>query len=779
MAHVRPPGLLHASGISRRPVPLRQDNNADRTQQYENISTGSVSAVDEERPPFPHNPAVAALSAPAQPYPASNANRGQIPADGLRPNAGGEGSTTDGNIAAPDGNIAAPDGNIAAPDGNIAAPDGNIAAPDGNIAAPDGNIAAVVEWFSINLWRSSLIGTFIFESALFLTIITLLVLSIKNSGFVRVSNPPPAKTANKSSLSGHWQQAILWTSLPNFVFQIFKAIWEAMVVALLDREPYIELKKGRGALPEKSIILDYRTRFTSFVWFVALKNKHLVAGMCGLLGVILSFAIVPLTAHLFEASSVTFSNTVPARFTTFYNDTTISNSTDLRIGFDIVSAIFNFGGNPLPWTTERYAFPAFDLVGENETTVSGSVNMTVATIGYSAFLDCVDVTKDATIHYDQNSKVMDWSFTDRSCSTSSSVGTNRVTSLYVYTWPTESCSIQAKYSRFSLIAGLYQDSNNGSIPFSNLTILSCIPGYSTTPGHLTVTPGTGNSNATVVSFDTTGTENIIDRGYAWIPFEEGIHGYSTIDPSDLTYQNDLGRLIYTYSSRQVSPNSPLDPTALKNATESVFTAVFSVFASTYMFQPLVGDTYKNINFTSESSKTTATVSSTQTRLFVVWYIACPIIVVLLLTMVFTAIAGHHTYSKTSILHEEPSGLLSYAAMLRGSDSINKLVDDAIRHGEEDPPPPGRWAKFIRHITPWRKEVPPPTTVAYRGRPVELVKTQGLLEEEPWRGRWQMQGFMPPDEKLVFVDDRLAPQQEPKPPRRLLPDKLFFRRGMRT
>ncbi|KAH0548355.1 hypothetical protein GP486_007971 [Trichoglossum hirsutum] len=735
----RPPAPLRASGISRRPVRLPRANNADPAQQSENRFTGSVSPVVEGGPPFPHSLAGAVLPTPTLSYPASNANSSQIPVGSLPPNAGGEGATMYGHVPALNGS------------------DVHAVQEDG----PSGANTPAVEWFSINLWRSSLIGTFIFESALLLTIITLLIFSTKNSGFVRVSNPPPPTTANKSSR--HWQQAILWTSLPNFVFQILKAIWEAMVIALLDREPYIELKKARGALAEKSIILDYRTRITAFVWFVALKNKHLVGGICGLLGVILSFAIVPLTAHLFEASSVVFHVAVPARFTTFYNDSSISSSTDLRSGFDTVSAIFNFGGNPLPWTTERYAFPAFALVGQkDETAASGSANMTVATIGYSAFLDCVDVTKDATIHYDQNTQVMDWSFTDRSCSASSSVDTSKLGSLYVYTWATKSCSIQASYSRFSLIAGLHQKSNNGSIPFSNLVILSCIPGYSTTPGDLTVTPGTDNSSTTVASFDTTGGENIIDRGYAWIPFEEGIHFYITNDPTDSSFQTDIGRLIYTYSSRKVSPNSPLDSTALKNATGTVFTAVFSVFASTYMFQPLVGDTYKDINFTSKSSKTTATVSSTQTRLFVVWYIAIPIIIVLLFTMVFTVIAGHHTYSKPSILHEEPSGLLSYAAMLKGCDSINELVDDAIRYGEKRPPPRGRWERLVHYITPWGKEEPPGSTndqeitVAYRGRPVKSVKSLGLLREGRWRGRWQMRGPVPLDEQLVFVN---ATQQE--------------------
>src|SRR5947209_15239039 len=114
----------------------------------------------------------------------------------------------------------------------------------------------------------------------------------------------------------------------------------------------------------------------------------------------------------------------------------------------------------------------------------------------------------------------------------------------------------------------------------------------------------------------------------------------------------------------------------------IFTSVFAVLANTVLFQPLTGTTLPDIDGTTVDASTTAISSSAQTRLFVLPLVAYAILGVLFLIIPCIITATVYTQTRPSILHEEPKGLLSYAAILKSSD-VNAFLDDIMRVGEKD------------------------------------------------------------------------------------------------
>src|SRR5204863_8891354 len=104
-------------------------------------------------------------------------------------------------------------------------------------------------------------------------------------------------------------------------------------------------------------------------------NHHFVVGFTSFFGLILSFGVVPLTAHLFDTAKVVVNATAPAQFTSFFNETAFAVGTDLRSMFDLVSAFHIYGGHPLPWTDEQHAYQNLSLPAGWKT--HGAANLTV------------------------------------------------------------------------------------------------------------------------------------------------------------------------------------------------------------------------------------------------------------------------------------------------------------------------------------------------------------------------------------------------------------------
>lgn len=653
-------------------------------------------------------------------------------------------------------------------------------ARNGRLGVPtSADHVAPKEWYPIMLHPPWLATILFAEVGLMLAIIVLNIISVRNSGFVRVNDLETLST-DIPVLNRFWSQAFLWTVFPNFIFQAYKVGWDSVVSGLMVRQPYIDLKAG-SARAENSIMLDYRTDPSPVTGFIALWNGHRVAGCSALLGLIVSLAVVPLSAHLFEAAPVTINTSVPATYTHYYNDSAYTATTDLRSIFDTVAATRIYGGSPPPWTDAEYAFQPFSAPAAN----TGSINnLTINNIAYSAYLSC-EIINSSNYIFHGNLSV---SYDDRGCSVSNGVPVTEGN--IIATWSTEDCSAETGYSRFGLIAAQFSPTNNET-HLSNISLLSCIPTYWTTPGILTVTTNGGLIKPIINSFSNSNASSRIDRGYAWVAFETALHEYITSSPNMESYETDIGNLIFTYSTLQLNSGSTSNATSLVISASTIFTSVFAVLASTTLFQQIVGDTFIDINGTTNNASTSAIFSSSQTRLFVVSPVAYIIIGVLALLSLYTIIVAIYTHTRHSILHESPVGLLSYAAILKGSD-VNALVNDIILLGEK-PGMERKWWK--RYCKCWKAHLPTeaeqhelrsspnrynpghstsatPTDPGnatnmgsainsahnesaqgevrngYYGRPREIVEHYQLVKRGKWAGTWGMRSS-PPLEKIVF------------------------------
>lgn len=626
-------------------------------------------------------------------------------------------------------------------------------------------VEKAVEWRPIMIRTPSLAIVLFFDVGLMVAILILDIISIKNSGFATVQDQASIPI-NLPLIGSLWRQALLWTVLPNLIFQLYNSVWSSIVSGLMNRQPYVELKSGE-ARAERSIMLDYRTNFSFMVGYKAIRNCHFVTGVSALLGLALSFAVVPLTSHLFETASVILNSTVPATFIQFYNDSAITAFTDLRSVFDIVSATRIYGGFPLVWTDAQYAYQAFSAPAAISSTANSIGNLTISTIAYSAYLSCEII--DSAIYEFQNG-VLTLSYVDRGCDvSSSSTPVRNGIEFYINTWPTETCSPESGFSRFGALAGQYSPADNETY-LSNKSVISCIPTYWTTTGELTVTTNGPPTTPMIKSFLNTSASVRIDRGTAWTQFETMLHEYVTSTPTSLSYETDIGRLIFTYATRQLSSASPPDANTLVASASAIFTTVFAVLANTILFEPISGTTFIDINGSTIDSSISAIFSSTQTRLLVVSPIAYAIIGVLFLIALCIVTAAVYTERHHSILHEEPVGLLSYAAILKGSD-VNKLVDEIILKGEKEEVKSPRWK--LKWLWKWSKSDVSRETQRhnvedglssreldhgdtnnrtetgnndiqreqpsdrYLGRPRKVVEDHQLLKEGRWGGRWKM------------------------------------------
>jgi hypothetical protein len=491
--------------------------------------------------------------------------------------------------------------------------------------------------------------------------IALTVLSHRNSGFVDVLDPPKIFAGHPMLEKSLWSGGFLWTFVPTLLMTLYGKLWDSVVSASADRQPYIELNKETGAPGSLTIFLEYRSSPSFTVWLRAFCRGHVVLGFCMSLSLLMSLMVVPLSSYFITDAAVPKNITVPGTLTTHFNGSAFNEKSDLRTVMDSVSATLLQSGTRPPWTDLEYGFQSFSLLHD-----PGVANITTDVLGYSGYLDC-NIIAEPSYSYNTTTNKLSVSTTDRGCPMSRTIDmTNSGYTYFIESWSKIDCGYSGKYSRLGLLSGIYpSDETLISTYPSNFSFISCIPSYWVTPGSLNVINGVGQSPI-INSFLQIGTRYELPFSGRSI-FEWSLHMVVGFDIQSSVYTSDFGLHVFRLAMKANS-TWPLQPEILANSTSILFTSIFATLSSTILLQQ--SDTPLN---------TTGISTTSTTRLLVVLPVACILIVLVAIIAVLTRFLYHKSLKK-SILLEEPIGLLRYANILYGSVLIDWIA--ALRRKEK-------------------------------------------------------------------------------------------------
>jgi Protein of unknown function (DUF3433) len=524
------------------------------------------------------------------------------------------------------------------------------------------------EW---KTWRLSkwFTGSLLFlEIAIIIIIIALERWSAKNQGIATVPSVTTSNTSgSQPSVVNGWSYGLLWTTFPAFLMALYRLGWDAIVAGTAEREPFIALNRpeDKASAALKTVMLDYRTYPMLYNWLIAFRRKHGLIGCGMLLSSVLSIALVPLTSHLLVVAPAarlsTFSTVVPKGF-----DMQRPGDINLQPAFSIARATLGYGASPPAWTTSRYAFEPFHLKE-----LAGSHNYTALTDGYYGQLDCniINAPPQASPNtFMTNMTKVNFNVKDRDCSTpylNMYVANNDTAKLLTVSTTNINCGDTAHFSRIVIGMG-----NPISVDIiANLTVLSCIPSYWKVSGMLTVE--TSNSNPKVVNFDADDkTANEI-RPKVWRLFENNLSKYKQVDPRNSVSSSDTFSILVYEIATRLNPQNPLDPPNVQKALEQAWSGVFAYVAATAVIEA------------PSTRVVDAQISSIKQRLFVVTPVAWTIVVIMLLVLICNALLIWHAEVNTSILEEEPIGLLGSAILLHDSDLSKFLADRRCQISNEE------------------------------------------------------------------------------------------------
>ena len=512
-----------------------------------------------------------------------------------------------------------------------------------------------------NSWWMMSIAIFV-EVSLIVTIIVLERISAARDG-IRSVPQISASSVSLFSTSTIWRYGLLWTTLPSLVMSAYRTMWEVVVSESTAREPFVELAKPKNeaANAKLTILLDYSSIASYRSWLDAFRNRHFHLGFAMLLTFATSFAIVPLTAHLFVTAPAVSNATTHVSRGSVFNDSALTGQSNLQPAFDLATAMRIYGSPPPPYMTTEYAFVPLDTV--NLTTG----NVTVPTYAYSAYLDCQEVTNTSSgysaVYSPSDVGSITLSFIDRGCHVvGQAFPVASDEPQYALSWYS-SCAGQ-QYNRIGVFMGQYSASS--PIHLDPFTIISCGVSYSRTYGSLTISLQ-HDQGPLFVSFAAQNSTYI--RPFLYQTLESELHTYSFFDPSGTFRSDSFGLYTYFYALK-LNNTATYTPSVLITAIGNYFTTFYASLANTVLFTP------------APAQSVTASVSTASTRLFVVSPVAYSIVAVLSLAVICTIILFIHSL-KVSILREEPVGLLGGAVLVEGSGLEAFMKEFKKRHEDVD------------------------------------------------------------------------------------------------
>ncbi|RYP72288.1 hypothetical protein DL771_004262 [Monosporascus sp. 5C6A] len=514
------------------------------------------------------------------------------------------------------------------------------------------------EWRSRTL-RWPLLALFAaFNFSVIATIVGLIAKSTRNNGFATVPSQRAADSdgdgsSTKSSLS--LGLGILWTALPSGVMQVLSVYWASIAGAVATRQPYVELRRRRGAAAASSILLDYRCTPALWRWLRAFRLGHATVGFTALTGLALQYIAAPFGARLFATQLVMESADVPVSFSSAYNFSGYSEDFDWRPVLSSARASLVYGENRIPWTNNEFAFRPFSVA----TPGTDSYYIMANTTAHSAYVSCEIVT-DYSMSLELQSPgqgMVQVNGTDRGCAFSQRFAVLEGPGIFFQTTAKQDCSREAHYSRLVFTAGTYSPSS----PFllSNVSVISCATDYQVATGILDVFALSSSSGAppppVVSSFTPLALDPDSRRKAPWLVIELGMLMPVVFNPSVQWSTSEFGSTVL-YLAEKLDPANRLAPAVLVQAIARVFGGVYAVATAMAAFSPL-----------EVPEMGAGVVRTPTTRLFVVEWVAYLILTILLVALVLTGWVACYMQRTQSILTEEPEGLLSMAGLLDGSD----------------------------------------------------------------------------------------------------------------
>ncbi|KAL8393224.1 hypothetical protein RB595_003134 [Gaeumannomyces hyphopodioides] len=510
-----------------------------------------------------------------------------------------------------------------------------------------------------------------FDLGLMATVATLAAISHRNQGFATVPESFASTTGKKEPAGSspralHDDLGILWTALPNAIFQIFSAYWAWIAGAIATRQPYVELR--RGAAAKKSILLDYRATFILWRWCKALSLGHGAVGATILMRLALQYVVAPLSARLFAPQTVVLPAGIPVSFGSVFNWTALSVNMNPRSVLTTVAATLIHGADSPPWTDDEFAFRPFTTSAQPP--VAEGYRLVANTTAYSAYVSCEVVTDyNMTLSLQNPGEgVINVKGTDRGCNFEQSLGVHSSVGVYLKTGSQRDCSAGAGFGRLVFTAGTY-DAEAPHL-LSNLSVVSCATRYQAVAGLLevAVSPPPSSTPPAARSFvRVAGAEPDTARMPGWRSLELSLLGAVVFNPSAPAETSDFGSVVLSYAAAR-SPARPLAPPALIDAIARVFNGAYRVGVAAAAFDPL-----------PEPQAGVGTLRTPVARLFVVAWVAYAVLAVLLVALIFAAWVGLRVAAEPSILVEELAGLDTMARLLKGSDL---MMEDAAAKDDD-------------------------------------------------------------------------------------------------
>jgi hypothetical protein len=515
-------------------------------------------------------------------------------------------------------------------------------------------------------WRSMWLSPYILgvllsvEVATAVAIAVLLRLSKIRRGFVVVADG--STPLSIGSLQTPLSQGLLWTTLPTLLVTLYKLFWDSAVTSFAAEVPFIELSKPTGCIAGHSVLLDYRTYPAYKSWLIALKNGHVILGLCLLQSLVVTIVLMPFSAYLFVAQDTRLTKAAAMNVTTTYDAARLAGDIDFRGVFEIFSASVFHGASLPPWTDGKFAFPAF-ITAEP---ILKTSNMSLSVDAYSAYLNCQSIP-DYTMQVSSKNPGDDattiFMANDRDCTIRIQIDVfPEYAETYLKTSYITKCEETAGFSR--LIIAIGQFFKESSTLLRNISLVSCIPSYKTTRGVVSFVAGLDASTVRALpSFTFEDSSAVDSRPDPWSLFEQRIHQISSFNPLADANSNELGHLILKYAEAYNS-SAALDPGTLMLSASNIFTYIYAILSATNLFQPSAPPEIRH-----------GTLLISENRLHVVPWVAYMSIAILCMLVVETVVLLIHLHNNPSILAEEPVGLLGSANLLWHSN-ISDPVDKA-------------------------------------------------------------------------------------------------------
>jgi len=579
---------------------------------------------------------------------------------------------------------------------------------------PPANVAS--QWIAITLQPWAVLSFVVLCACIAAAILYLLTISDRSTGFVTVPSNETTLYGQSVSLNP------LWTSLPSFALTI-TAIWfTATAGAFAFRQPFVELARSNGGNASVTIQLDYRVNLPFSRWYVALKNKHIAVGLSQLLVFVLG-VLSPAGSSLFVARWVTLRQDVRVGRNSTFDQDRIGLSLDERAVLDAAAARLVYGAGPLPWTLGEKAvrpfFPTSPLSSEASALRADTTAhyararcevlypTTFSTAISQNFHDLTSVTPgDGACHqmltYSSStnaSALASFRCLDRGCAISVQQSIESQASVYLATKPEQSCSTDAGRSRL-VFAYIKAAAVDGTVQPSNVSVVSCAVAYMREEGSgVVAVPQSWRRNSEPAfeaasgdvspglmhSFTITGDsrDSLLDplpnRSF-WFLWERKLFEPTSFSPTQLWQTTHVGAVVLYRALRlqgfATSELTSVDRTIagggaakvsadeLAKAAEDVFVAAYATAMATTALAPLAD---------GRVEEGMGTVETQMTRLLVVRW-AAGFVVAFLLSMAGLALwMLEYTGSNGTLLFEEPTGLLGYAALLEDSDLMDHVT----------------------------------------------------------------------------------------------------------